>query len=106
MVLVLRWILGSILLCFFLFIASANASVIWQWHFKRKYISWVPIFGGFFGFVSFKILPAPFLNKLSWIPFLLDLGSAPLIFLAFYKALIESVNAQRSKNHGKNRKFH
>jgi hypothetical protein len=55
---------------------------------KRKHSSWIPIIGGGVGCLGCLLSPYAVLNKLWWVPLLLDWGCVPgLSFSAIYFAI-------------------
>lgn len=81
-----RWCLGAILFLLFLWIAFFNDAILWQELIrKKKTASWVPVFGGALGAVSFLIFPVPRLARWFWLPLILDYGCLPgILHTAFF----------------------
>ena len=74
---VLRWILGCILCCAFLWVAALNWCVFWQRHVRgAEAPSWIPLLAGLFGVAATFLLPVS-LTNFWWVPLIVDWGSAP-----------------------------
>lgn len=85
------WILASVLIGFFGLIAVGHAYCLIRYFTKHVRFSVVPLLGGVLGALGFYVAPAVALQKLWWLPLLIDYGSVPSVISWAYT----SVNGTR-----------
>ena len=91
----LRWLLGVLLVTFFLFCLVCNLLIVLRFCFFHKRSSMVLVAGGLAGMFGFLALPFPVLNDWFWLPLVADL--AVLIFLTGKKFYDATSGSSRAK---------
>ena len=79
MLLILRWMIFAFVFIFFALIAFYDFWVFFQDLLGRKHRSMIPFVGGFIGMLAVLILSVEHFKYYWWIPFVLDMGSVPLL---------------------------
>lgn len=91
----MSWILGVFLAAVFLLATAGNLGIVLNWLAKGKHGTFVPLVGGLVGCAACYALPLPHLARWSWLPFVLDLGSAYL-FIALIVFVLRRVFSGRA----------
>ena len=88
------WILAFLLGAVFVWLATLNATVVWQGGFRRKKTSsWIPLVAGVCGSLALVVAPLPQASRWWWIPLILDWGSIPgLLFTLGYFLFVRQVD--------------
>jgi hypothetical protein len=78
---IIGWVVGVAGALLFTLFALMNASVAYRILVLKKRASFVPFVGGFVGLLSILALPVVDLRHAFWVPFVLDSGSIPMLFV-------------------------
>ena len=81
----------------FLLVAFGNLGIALRWYAHRKSGSFVPLVGGFSGVGACVTLPSQTLRHWWWIPLIVDLGSAYLVFATVVFLLRRAFKAADAK---------
>lgn len=80
-----RVAVGAVLLVLFSWLSVLNWGVFWKRHVKHvEAPSWIPFLGGLLGVAGALTLPIHDVNRLAWLPLLLDWGSVPGVAYSVY----------------------
>jgi len=75
-----RWILSVLCIGAGTLIGLTNLAYAWRWFFHRRSGSTIPLLGGLLAAFGITLLPRSQIWWGWWIPLVLDLGCAPILF--------------------------
>lgn len=82
----LQIIVGLLLILLGGFVTTMNWGTVFQWLWRKKHSSWIPVVGGALAAAGAAIVPYAPLNAVWWAPLFLDWGCIPGLVVtgAFY----------------------
>src|SRR6476660_2663569 len=69
---IFRWVLPILLGLLGWWIIFLNFAIVYRWYVRGEHHSWVPFLGGFLALVAMLVCPLPQVQKLAWIPIVVD----------------------------------
>jgi hypothetical protein len=71
---IFRWAIALTLGLFGWWVIILNFAIVYAWFVRGKHSSWIPLIGGVFACVGMGLCPLPHLQRLAWIPLVVDAG--------------------------------
>ena len=59
-----------------------NFRIVYVWYARREHHSWVPLLGGFLGFIGMGLCPLRAVERFAWLPLAVDCGYIIVVMIA------------------------
>ena len=85
-IITMRWCIALISLLLGIWAIIGNYFIVIKTYITKKWESLIPLVGGILSAIGIAVLPLNSVNKLWWIPLLIDIGCVPiLIYTLVYR---------------------
>jgi hypothetical protein len=91
---IFRWVIALLFGLFGWWLIIMNFAGVYAWFVRHKHSSWIPLVGGFFALVGMGLCPLPHIQRLAWIPLVVDFG---YFISALVIGLLMELYARRTK---------
>jgi hypothetical protein len=71
---IFRWVLALTAGLFGWWLIILNFAIVYAWFVRRQHSSWIPLVGGLLAMLGMGLCPVPHIQRLAWIPLLVDSG--------------------------------